>query len=398
MGNKVIFLETGDIAKCCSCGNCVKVCPKRALNMLENDDGFFYPVLDDKRCIECGLCAKVCVYNITVDCHNPIKIYAAQNKNADALKRSSSGGVFFAAAKWVIDQGGAVFGCVFDKDMMPKIVPANTIEECIPMQGSKYVEADLKDSFERVKAILVEGRLVLYTGTPCMIASLKAYLRNEATSQLYTLEFLCHGVPSRKIFGANVKYIEDKRRKKIAKYSFRDKSIGWGHCTKITFEDGKEKVYDSNHQPYHYGYLQGLMNRYSCYDCKFVGSARGADLTIGDYWDAPKSINEKFDRSKGISFMIASSEKGVHLVDELQESLHLENTELADIAKGNGAIVESAVKEAIPQARKEIYLEMEHHGFTYVVKKHMRVNFSIKSFAKKVLPKKLQRMIKDRKI
>ena len=397
MGNKTIYLETGDIAKCCSCGNCVRACPQGALKMEENDEGFFYPVVDAEKCIGCGLCAKVCAYNITADRHEPIEVYAVQNKNEDVLKRSSSGGVFFAVAKWAIDQGGVVFGCVFDSEMIPRIVQADTLEACVPMQGSKYVEADLGDSFERVNSLLEKGRLVLYTGTPCMIASLKAYLRDIDTSQLYTIEFLCHGVPSRKIFRANVRDIERKARRKIARYSFRDKTVGWGQCTKVTFVNGKEKVCNSDNQPYHYGYLHGLMNRSSCYDCKFVGSSRGADLTMGDYWDAPKNINEKFNRFLGVSCLIVSTEKGLRIIDKLQESLHFEKTELADIAKGNGAIVGGKTNKSIPQARKEIYREMEHYGFAYVAKKWMRPRFTLKSFAKKVLPNSLIGLIRGKK-
>ena len=336
MAKKTYFLETGNLAKCCSCGNCVDACPTSALVLTENKEGFCYPQLDEKKCIECGKCAKVCIYNNLHYSNRILSAYAVQNKDVAVLQRSSSGGVFFAVAKWIIEQGGVVFGCIFDTDLNPIITKAENLEQCIPMQGSKYVDADLKDSFAQVKLLLKQGRKVLFTGTPCSIACLLLFLEKDDRSNLYTLEFLCHGVPSRRIFKENIKMIEKEGNSKIVEYSFRDKSAGWGHATRIKFDNGRQKHWEADWQPYHYGYLKGYMNRYSCYDCVFAGEQRFADVTIGDFWGAYKYFGKEMNVLGGVSLLIVSTQKGDSMFNAVKDGFVVVESSVDDIEKENG--------------------------------------------------------------
>lgn len=395
MAEKTVFLETGDKVKCCSCGNCAKICPVNALTMTENIEGFFYPEIDKTKCVGCGLCASVCVYNAKTDFGNALCSYAVQHKDPEILKKSSSGGVFFAVAKWMIDRGGIVFGCVFDDDMRPIMAQAKTLEECVPMHGSKYVEADLNGSFEKVKELLEEGRSVLYTGSPCMIASLKLFLGQTDISGLYTLEFLCHGVPSRKLFGANVKYLEQKYRGKVIAYSFRDKTLGWGQATNVRFDNGKQKYLDASWQPYHCGYIKGYLNRYSCYDCPFEGESRCADITMGDFWGAYSLFHERRRASNGVSLMIVSSQKGMKIFDDVKDGLTLVESSVEEMAKENGTLRRRKTGAVIAKEREKIYEDFIAHGFGYVARqKYLRSEPTLRRMLKRYLPLKVQKLIK----
>lgn len=398
MGNKTLFLETGNIAKCCSCGNCVSMCPCHALTMIENKEGFFYPKLTESKCVDCGLCSKVCVYNNLQIDNKIIGAYAVQNKNTNVLKRSSSGGVFFAVAEWIINLGGVVFGCVFDTDTRPVIALAETLDQCVPMQGSKYVEADLNGSFAKAKTLLKQGRIVLFTGTPCMIASLKLYLHETDCSQLYTLEFLCHGVPSRKLFQENVAAIEEKENSKIVTYSFRDKTLGWGQATGVEFSNGKQKYWNADWQPYHYGYLKGYLNRYSCYNCLFEGEARCADITIGDFWGAYKYFGSAWQTSQGVSLFISSTQKGNDVFQAIKDNFLTVKSSVNDMAKENSTLSLCHAGTSVPPEREIIYSDFEKYGFEYISKqKYMRPKLTIKRAIKRYLPLNLQKVLKKLK-
>ena len=52
---------------CTGCFACYNICPKKAINMAEDNEGFKYPVIDSKKCINCGLCTYICPNNIKLN-------------------------------------------------------------------------------------------------------------------------------------------------------------------------------------------------------------------------------------------------------------------------------------------------------------------------------------------
>ena len=182
--------------KCCGCGACAQKCPKQCISMLEDEEGFLYPHVDVENCVNCHICEKVCPFlNIQEQCE-PLDIFAAVNINESERIDSSSGGVFVALAKYILNEDGVVFGAVFDKSWEVHHVYAETIEDVYPMMGSKYVQSRVENSFQDVDSFLKKGRKVLFVGSPCQVKGLLHFLKGKDVSNLLAVEFLCHGVPS----------------------------------------------------------------------------------------------------------------------------------------------------------------------------------------------------------
>ena len=239
----------GKNEQCCDCRVCVSVCPPQAICMQKNARGFMLPVVDETLCVHCDLCSKRCPME-THSAENTFvpKYYAAVSKDLFSLKRSASGGAFYVFAKRIIENGGVVFGCVLDAEMYPVIRYTDTVDGLAKMQGSKYVEADVSDSFAQTKAFLESGRSVLYSGTPCKIAALKKYLNKEYAT-LVCCEIICHGVAGRDLFQAYLAYMSKKLGGEIIDVTFRDKKKGWGPCSGFPIKKEIRSVMRICHRP-----------------------------------------------------------------------------------------------------------------------------------------------------
>ena len=189
---------------CCGCNACVQRCPKQCIIMQTDNEGFLYPIVDATTCIDCGLCEKVCPVINQTEPQEPLKVYAAYNKNEDIRMQSSSGGIFTLLAEEIIKKGGVVFGVKFNKDWMPEFGYTETLEGLSTYRGSKYVQAIVGDAYKQAEEFLKAGREVLFSGTPCQIAGLKRYLRKEY-DKLLTVDIICHGVPSPKVWNMYLK-------------------------------------------------------------------------------------------------------------------------------------------------------------------------------------------------
>ena len=220
------FDSSHDKYDCCGCRACEQVCPKQAIVMETDDEGFLYPKIDACKCINCGLCNKVCpieVGNISVE--HPLAVYAAQYQNNKVLNNSSSGGIFSLIANYVFSKYGVVYGAAFDDDMYLQHIRITDIEELNKLRGSKYVQSDIEDTYKQAKTDLENGALVYFTGTPCQIQGLKLFLRKHYAN-LLTTDLVCHGTPSYKVFANTLREIEAKKHGRIYSYLFRDKSVG----------------------------------------------------------------------------------------------------------------------------------------------------------------------------
>lgn len=47
---------------CCGCTACFSICPKEAIKMEMDEEGFEYPIIDENKCIKCYKCLKVCYF------------------------------------------------------------------------------------------------------------------------------------------------------------------------------------------------------------------------------------------------------------------------------------------------------------------------------------------------
>ena len=180
---------------CCGCSACVQKCPKHCITLTEDEEGFLYPKVDTLVCINCGLCEKVCPWLNQPEKIQPQEVLAVKNRNEEERMASSSGGVFIALAKKILEKGGVVFGAVFDENWEVKHTYAETLDGVRLMMGSKYVQSRIGNSYNEAEHFLKEGREVFFTGTPCQVTGLHKFLRKDYPN-LLSVDFLCHGVPS----------------------------------------------------------------------------------------------------------------------------------------------------------------------------------------------------------
>ena len=215
--------------KCFGCRSCEQVCPKKCIDIKPNEEGFLYPLVEESVCIHCGLCVKSCpAENPDVHRNHPSELYGLKNKDEKAIMRSASGGASDAAAKVILAEGGVIFGAAYDENLRVSHIEVNKIDDLYKIQSSKYVQSNVADCYSKAKKHLQEGRKVLFTGTPCQIAGLYAFLRKDYDN-LYTLDLICHGVPSPLFFEKYIDYMGKKMGGKVIEYNFRSKDKrGWG--------------------------------------------------------------------------------------------------------------------------------------------------------------------------
>ena len=378
----VVLFESKE--KCCACGACVNVCPKQAIQMVEDGYGFLYPQIDDDLCVGCGACKTVCAYQNTEESNTPVTSYAAVNKDVSQKLLSASGGLFAACATKVLKEGGVVFGCALDNiddKLIPHHVEINSLSELTRLQGSKYVQSATERTFSRVKELLNTGVRVLYSGTPCQIAGLKSYLRKDYDN-LILIDLICHGVPSTKFFNDFLDLEKEKRGyQKITGYSFRDKKKGWGMNCRIDAIDksGKQISYytPARLASYNTLFLDGLTYRKNCYTCKYAGKHRPGDITIGDYWgivnEHPELIGKDgFEEKDGISCLISNTAKGQSFCEEAGLDINMQVSTYEKIAKMNKQL--NHPSELSPKRDKimDIYREDGYIGVSNLYKEKYR--------------------------
>lgn len=300
--------------ECCGCTACVQICPKEAIRFERDEKKFGYPIIDRNKCIECGLCDRVCkFYKTEILQEFPQEYYAAKSKNIQERMRSRSGGAFFLVAKEIINNGGIVYGVIQDDNLQVKFLRGVTIEDCIKMQGSKYVESNIEGVYQEVKKDIQNGKSVLFSGTACQVAGLKGYLGQINLDNLWTIDIVCHGVTSVRVYEDYIQFIQKKYRGKIEKFNFRDKLLGWEPCVESYVIKGK-KHYSDNYSRL---FFSRATMRPSCSNCAYANYNRPADMTLADCWGINK-VDSHFNDDKGVSAIIINSRKGQELFRKIK--------------------------------------------------------------------------------
>ncbi len=321
------MIMISDKKNCSGCKACQNACSKDAISFKEDNEGCWYPVVDMDKCIQCASCEKACPYNrddhgIPMDNKTfSSNFFAVRLKELALLDSVSSGGAFQALARGVLSNAGIVYGAAQENVDQIYHVRVTDEDELKKTRRSKYFQSDVRDCYSLAKKDLIEGKMVLFSGTGCQIAGLNCYL-GKKYENLYTCEVVCHGVPSRKIWECYRREKEAREGKKIVDLVFRDKSIGWSkNQYKITYEDGSVECERSIYQLFHAGYLQGLFYRPSCGSCPFARLPRVADITLADYWKYKGKWNKN---DLGVSLVAVNNAQGLELFEKAKEFLNYE--------------------------------------------------------------------------
>ncbi len=339
---------------CTGCGMCMNICAKNAVTMQADVEGFLHPVVDEMLCVSCGLCQSRCPQNTSVSRFSG-NYYAVVAKDDMLRENSSSGGVFSLLARRVLARDGVVFGVAFDENWRVIHIAAEDETDLSRLRGSKYVQSEIGLTYRDAKAALDNGRRVLFTGTPCQIAGLRAYLKKEYDN-LLTIDVVCHGAPSPMIFREWLDY-EVAHHGDIADIAFRKKAPGWkSFCAQVTHQNG-DVTKCMLREGYMRGFLDDLYLRDSCYTCPYASAERVADISLGDYWHYQESGPEHIeDDDRGVSLVIVNTEKGNAAFRAIKRQIALGKRSYEDALRGNPVLDHPAKR---PEKREAFWRDHE---------------------------------------
>ena len=343
--------------ECCGCSACYNICPKDAIIMKPDSEGFLYPKVSEELCINCGLCEKTCpvVHKLEPQEKGLEKAYLLQHKNETVLMESTSGGAFSVIAEYVLRKQGIVYGAAFNKDFKVVHEGLEKREDIYRFRNSKYVQSDINTTFREVKSNLNQGRIVCYSGTPCQINALKKYLGKEYEN-LITVDVVCRAVPSPGIWKSYVEWLSNKGH--ISSIRFRDKELGYQYSTmKVSYQSGKTIRKGSESDCWLRMFLSGMIIRPSCTDCKFKSPNRVSDFTIWDCFNVYK-LDKSINENKGVTRILVHSKKGEEILKIISESIIIKAIPYSSCISGVKQLKESAEMNRDRKAFFEDYKKM----------------------------------------
>lgn len=357
-----------DSSVCVGCGVCAHTCAH--IEMVPDEEGFLSPRIKKDSCDHCRECKAICPFLYEPLEMKPIqKVFATQAKDQKLLIETTAGGLFPILAKYILSQGGVVFGAAYDENMRVVHRSARTMQEVAAFNGSKYVQSDVFKAIKEAKGLLKNKTPVLFSGTPCQIEGLLRFCTEEERKYLTTIDVICYGNPSPKLFRMYLDQIEKKYDGKITDYRFRDKhTYGWSHTTVIDIRknDGSQtKIEDPDFSHFSYYRMFGRRDcfRKACYSCQFNQVRRVSDITTGNFWKIEK-ISEAFDSSLGVSMTLLNTERGVQLFEKIKSEMICEERTLQDAINGNDALEKTT--QLVPW-RDQIYKCLNKYGYRTVV-------------------------------
>jgi coenzyme F420-reducing hydrogenase beta subunit len=368
-----------DKQNCTGCRACEQKCIHKAIQMKANEEGFLYPEIDSNLCNNCGLCEKICpIFRDDLQ-RDVLEVFAAKSLNREQMLRSASGGIFPLLAENILEKNGIVFGCAYDEDLVAIHIAVENSSELHRLQSSKYVQSDTLNTYTQAKDFLEQNRKVLYSGTPCQIAGLKAFCGKDYEN-LATVDLVCHGVPSPGLFAKYIGWLGKKMGGRIIYYDFRSKERGgWGYDFK-TKTKTKTKYLKWHLDPYFRSFLRNETLRECCYSCKYACGKRVGDITIADYWGI-KQMHPDFFSSDGVSAVLVNTHKGKSLFENIKNKVEYIQSSFESVAKIQVMLNRPAKR---PIARDYVYNNINESFFK------IPLLMRLKSF----IPVKIKRMMR----
>lgn len=349
--------------ECCGCAACSAICPVQAISMQENERGFKVPIIDNRKCIDCKACQKVCREKNKF--YFPKEVLIAKHSDNDVYLASQSGGAFTAISNSILFQNGIVYGAALNEKLELFHVRATTIEERDKMRGSKYLQSNIEDVYQLLLQDLKAGFKVLFTGTPCQVAGIVKYVKTKKvdSSNLFTVDILCHGVPSVLIWRDLKKYYESKYQCQVNQMVLKEtsKSKRLTHCYLI-----KDKLVSD--ELYRKLYYSNLALRKVCYHCEYTSPNRVGDFSIGDAWGVKEKEPAFFDE-KGVSLIMFNTDKALQFKDTIMKNMNTGEVPLKDYMQ------QCMIKPAAPKRSPEgFWRDYKSRSFVYIIQKYAKHN------------------------
>ena len=357
------------VQNCSSCAACANVCARNAISLQLDAEGFYRPVIDAGKCVECGACERACPWNKPIENPNVAnvspKTVAAYAKDEPVRLLSSSGGIFSVLAERILDDGGVVIGVAQTAPTHFGHIVVDNKADLAKLRGSKYVQADVGLVYREVRSLLKAGRKVLFSGTPCQVAGLYSVLGNAASADLFTVDIVCHGTPSVKVFEKFIRELETARKAPFEKVNFRDKSTGWGgYSLSYSFGDGQPLLEPHARSKYMRLFLSRICQNDSCAECHYRKLPRIADITLGDYWGISKYHPEMND-NKGTSVVLLNTTPGSMLFESVADKVVQCDSKVEYAIAGNPCIARSSKQHP---KRAEFFANLDKYSLDQLIK------------------------------
>ena len=368
---------------CTGCMACLQSCRQEAIHIEWSETGFSHPVIEEDKCVGCQACIKACpVLSLKPPYHynSESRCYSAYQKDETIRKESSSGGLFYTLAKYIIEQGGVVFGAGWSEKLQLKHQKADCLTDLNKLMRSKYVQSDTSEVYNEAMHLLNDGKKVLFCGTPCQIAAMRSFLRGKEYDGLYLVDVVCQGVPSPILFRKYIDEVESKYQTRVTDVTFRSKKYGWrcGLLLLLQCEDGRSIEIRYKKNTFYRAFLRNYMLRESCYQCQFKYPQKGcfSDITLADFWRIGTEKPFKCDSyESGVSAVLINTSKGETLFDVLKDQVIWEERSFKEFSTNGGLCVAKKPKDndgAFEVAIKQPFDVVQNMFYPYTLVQKMR--------------------------
>ncbi len=382
---------------------CAAACPNNTINIKTNAEGFIYPQINNLLCNDCGICQEICpVYKSTISANhtsNPDEekvptVFAAWHLDDRVRKDSSSGGVFTALAEEVLSKKGVVVGAAFDETYTLRHILIDNNDGLEKLRGSKYLQSEIRPTlYKRIKEILEQNRILLFSGTPCQVAGLRSFL-HKSYDNLICCDVACHGVPSPKVFDAYKKMLEKQNKAKVMRIAFRRKDSGWKkYSVLLSFDNNTEYRSIYNEDPFMLGFLRNIYLRPSCYICQFARIDRPGDITLADFWGVGQKYPQYDKDDKGTSLILVNSSKGNLWFNQIKKSLFLGIADIDTAVGGNPILSQPSVRA---QARDTFFRDLGQISFEKIIRKYQLYAPTLLQKYSRAIKRRIKRIIKHK--
>lgn len=349
--------------ECTGCAACVSVCPTNAIKLIENENGFREPIVDQEKCINCRLCKRLC--EMDIDYMDPKSVFIAKHKSETVYKNSQSGGAFTAISDYILSRGGVVYGAVFNDAFEVIHVRAVEAETRDKMRGSKYIQSDMDSVYKNIETDLRSQNLVLFVGTGCQVAGILRFLQKKRLdlSNFYAVDLLCHGVPSLVIWRDTLNYFRKKFGAEVTSICLKELQEKSRPVLSMKF--GSKEVADIVYRKLYYS---NLALRASCYSCQYNKTQRVGDITIGDAWGIDKA-NPEFNDKRGVSLILFNSDKAVQIQKYILSAMETKQVEIRDY-------IQECMKSSAKPNRSTATFWKDYHSrkFEFIIEKYAKNN------------------------